>query len=123
FHYSHVETLKGHDTPGAGDVLVAEPEQLDRLQLALNEIGFDTRAVVTAATEAIPSDCAVVAEIGPRTTFALGEADLMVKYLQGGGRLLLLIDPLFPANSDLESRVLGTVGITTQAAIVIDPLN
>ena len=32
---------KGHDTPGAGDVLVAEPEQLDRLQLALNEIGFD----------------------------------------------------------------------------------
>jgi hypothetical protein len=123
FHYSHVETLKGHDTPGAGDVLVAEPEQLDRLQLALNEIGFDMRAIVTAATEAIPSDCTVVAEIGPRTTFAVGEAELLVKYLQGGGRLLLLIDPLFPAGSDFESRVLGTVGISTQAAIVIDPLN
>src|SRR6516162_9038492 len=27
FHYSHVETLRGHDQPGAGDVLVAEPEQ------------------------------------------------------------------------------------------------
>src|SRR5437762_1571527 len=123
FHYSHAETLKGHDTPGAGDVLVAEPEQLDRLQLALNEIGFDMRAIVTAATEAIPSDCTVVAEIGPRTTFALGETELLVNYLRGGGRLLLLIDPLFPADPDFENRLLGTVGISMQAAIVIDPLN
>src|SRR5947209_11219346 len=123
FHYSHVETLKGHDTPGVGDVLVAEPEQLDRLQLALNEIGFDMRAIVTAATEAIPSDCTVVAEIGPRTTFALGETELLVNYLRGGGRLLLLIDPLFPADPEFESRLLGAVGISTQPAIVIDPLN
>ena len=62
FHYSHVETLRGHDTPGAGDVLVAEPEQLDRFQLALNEIGFEMRGIVTAAANSIPSDCAVVAD-------------------------------------------------------------
>src|SRR6516164_491275 len=92
FHYSHVETLKGHDTPGAGDVLVAEPEQLDRLQLALNEIGFDMRGIVTATTGAVPSDCSVVAEIGPRTALTSGEADLLVDYLKGGGRLLMLID-------------------------------
>ena len=36
FHYSHVETLQGHDKPGAGDVLVGEPQDLDRLQLALD---------------------------------------------------------------------------------------
>ena len=123
FHYSHVETLKGHETPGAGDVLVADPEQLDRLQLALNEIGFDMRGIVTAATDSIPPDCAVVAEIGPRTAFALGEADLLIKYLQGGGRLLLLIDPLFQVDSDFENRLLGAVGISTSPAIVIDPLN
>jgi hypothetical protein len=122
FHYSHVETLKGHETPGAGDVLVADPEQLDRLQLALNEIGFDMRGLVTAATTSIPSDCAVVADIGPRTAFAPGETDLLVKYLKDGGRLLLLIDPLFPVD-DFENRVLGPVGISTRSAIVIDPLN
>ena len=55
FHYSHVETLRGHDTPGAGDVLVAEPEQLDRFQLALNEIGFEMRPIVTATANAIPA--------------------------------------------------------------------
>jgi hypothetical protein len=123
FHYSHVETLQGQDTPGAGDVLVADPDQLDRLQLALNEIGFDMRGIVTAATTSIPSDCAVVAEIGPRTAFAPGEADLLVGYLQGGGRLLLLIDPLFPVDPEFEGRLLRKVGLSTEAAIVIDPLN
>jgi hypothetical protein len=123
FHYSHVETLKGHETPGAGDVLVADPEQLDRLQLALNEIGFDMRGIVTAAMDAVPSDCAVVAEIGPRTAFAPGETDLLVKYLECGGRLLLLLDPLFQIDSDFESRLLGAVGISTNSAIIIDPLN
>lgn len=123
FHYSHLETLKGHDTPGAGDVLVAEPEQLDRFQLALNEIGFDVRGIITTATNSIPSDCAVVAVIGPRTAFAPGEADLLVKYLEGGGRLLLLIDPLFSLDADFEIRLLGAVGLSTEPAIVIDPLN
>jgi ABC-type uncharacterized transport system len=123
FHYSHLETLKGHDTPGADDVLVADPEQLDRLQLALNEIGFDMRGIVTAATNSIPSDCAVVAEIGPRTAFAPGEADLLAEYLRSGGRLLLLIDPLFPVDVDFASRVLGTVGLSTEPVVVIDPLN
>jgi hypothetical protein len=123
FHYSHVETLQGHDTPGAGDVLVADPEQLDRFQLALSEIGFDMRGIVTAATDKVPSDCAVVAEIGPRTAFALGEADLLVTYLKSGGRLLLLIDPQFSIGPDVEARLLGPVGLSTEQAIVIDPLN
>jgi len=123
FHYSHLETLKGHDTPGAGDVLVAEPEQLDRFQLALNEIGFDMREIITTATNSIPSDCAVVAVIGPRAAFAPGEADLLVKYLEGGGRLLLLIDPLSSLDPDFEIRLLGAVGLSTEPAIVIDPLN
>jgi hypothetical protein len=122
-HYSHVETLKGHDVPGAGDVLVAEPADLDRLQLALTEIGYEMRGIVTAAVSAVPADCAVVADIGPRTAFTSGEADLLVKYLAGGGRLLLLLDPVFPVGADLENHLLGAVGLKTEPAIVIDPLN
>ena len=123
FHYSHVETLRGHDVPGAGDVLVAAPEQLDRLQLALTEIGYEMRGIVATETSAIPSDCAVVADIGPRTEFAPGEADVLIKYLSGGGRLLLLLDPVFPVGPDLEKHLLGAVGLTAEPAIVIDPLN
>jgi len=123
FHYSHVETLRGHDVPGAGDILVGEPADLDRLQLALTEIGYDTRGIVPASTGAIPADCAVVAEIGPRTAFAAGEAELLVNYLANGGRLLLLIDPVFPVGAELEERLLGVVGLKAEPALVIDPLN
>jgi hypothetical protein len=122
-HYSHVETLEGHETSGAGDVLVADPEQLDRLQLALNEIGFDMRGIVTAQANAIPSDCAAVADIGPRTAFAPGEAELLAGYLRDGGRLLLLIDPLFAVDAEFDSRLLAAVGLSTDPLIVIDPLN
>src|SRR5215475_3951497 len=53
YHFSHVETLRGHEVPGADDVLVAEPEQLDRLQLGLNEIGFEMRPLVLATANVI----------------------------------------------------------------------
>jgi len=122
FHYSHVETLRGHDVPGAGDILVGEPADLDRLQLALTEIGYDTRAIVPASIGAIPADCAVVAEIGPRTALAAGEAELLAKYLASGGRLLLLIDPVFPVG-DLQERLLGLIGLEAEPGLVIDPLN
>ena len=110
YHFSHVETLRGHDMPGADDVLVAEPEQLDRLQLALNEIGFEMRPLVMATASAIPADCTVVAEIGPRAALAAGEADLLADYLKSGGRLAMLIDPQFPLGADLQSHLLDPAG-------------
>jgi ABC-type uncharacterized transport system len=123
YHFSHVETLRGHDIPGADDVLVAEPEQLDRLQLALSEIGFDMRPLVMATASAIPADCAVVAEIGPRTPLAAGEADLLADYLRRGGRLAMLVDPQFPLGEQLQSRLLAPLGVSSESAIIIDPLN
>lgn len=123
FHYSHVETLKGHEAQGAGDILVAEPEKLDRLQLALNQIGFATRGIATTAGDGIPPDCAVVAEIGPRAPFAAGELELLANYLKRGGRLLLLLDPLSPVDAEFEQLLLTPAGLSTIDAIVIDPLN
>ena len=123
FHYSHVETLHGHDVPGAGDILDVVPTDLDRLQLALTEIGYVTRPIVSASATAIPTDCAVVADVGPRTAFTAGEADLLVKYLADGGRLLLLLDPVSQVDPDLKNHLLGAVGLATEQAVVIDPLN
>jgi ABC-type uncharacterized transport system len=123
YHFSHVETLRGHDVPGADDVLVAEPEQLDRLQLALNEIGFDMRPLVLATATAIPPDCTVIAEIGPRTALAGGEADLLADYLKRGGRLAMLIDPQFSVEGELQSRLLTPLGMSSESAIIVDPVN
>lgn len=121
-HYSHVETLKGHDVPGSGDVLVGEADGLDRLQLAVTTLGYVTRAVTPATVAAIPSDCLVVADIGPRGPYAPGEAGVLSDYLAKGGRLLLMLDPAFPVGRDL-SGLLARAGLAVDSGVVIDPLN
>lgn len=121
-HYSHVETLKGHDVPGSGDVVVGAPDGLDRLQLAVTTLGYTTRAIAPATLTAIPPDCVLVADIGPRRAYAPGEASVLADYLAGGGRLLLMIDPAFPIGRELGG-LLDRAGVASEPAMVIDPLN
>jgi ABC-2 type transport system permease protein len=122
FHYSHVETLKGHEVPGAGDILEGETDGLDRLQLAVTTLGYTVRPIVPATLAAIPPDCNVVADIGPRHAYAPGEAALLSDYLARGGRLLMMIDPTFPLEGELGG-LLGKLGLSSDQAVVIDPLN
>ncbi len=122
FHYSHVETLRGHDTPGAGDVLVGAPDGLDRLQLALTTLGYTVRAITPATSATVPAACAIVADIGPRSAYAPGEARLLSDYLARGGHLLLMIDPVFPVEGEFAA-FLARLGVASDRAIVIDPLN
>lgn len=121
-HYSHVETLQGHDVPGAGDVLEGDPDGLDRLQLAVTTLGYTVRKILPATLTVIPPDCAVVAEIGPRQALAPSEALLLSAYLVGGGRLLLMIDAEYQIGSGLKG-LLGKLGLSSEPAVVIDPLN
>jgi ABC-2 type transport system permease protein len=122
FHYSHIETLRGHETPGAGDLLQGETDGLDRLQLGLTALGYTVRAIALAKLSAVPPDCSVVAEVGPRHAYAPAEAALLSDYLAGGGRLLAMIDPEFNLQGGLDD-LFGKLGLASDAASVIDPLN
>jgi hypothetical protein len=51
-----------------------------------------------------------------------GEAGLLSDYLARGGRLLVMIDPTFPLGPELGG-LLRKVGLTSDQAVVIDPLN
>jgi hypothetical protein len=121
-HFSHVETLKGHEVPGAGDVVTGPPDGLDRLLLAMATLGYSVRPISLAAMEAVPAECSLVAEIGPRRPYAPGEADALAHYAAAGGRLLLMIDPAAPLASGLDG-FLGRLGLSAEEAIVVDPLN
>jgi ABC-2 type transport system permease protein len=121
-HYSHVETLQGHDVPGAGEVVLGTEDGLDRLRLALAAYGYAEKAIVPATLAAIPENCAVVADVGPRRAWAPGEGATLAAYLARGGRALLMADPGFPVGPDLQ-RMLGQLGIVLEDGTVIDPLN
>jgi hypothetical protein len=122
FHYSHIETLRGHETPGAGDLLQGETDGLDRLQLGLTSLGYTIRAIALTSLSAVPPDCSVVAEIGPRHAYAPAETALLSDYLAGGGRLLAMIDPEFSLQGGLGD-LFGKLGLASDPAIVIDPIN
>ena len=122
FHYSHIETLRGHETPGAGDLLQGDTDGLDRLQLALTTLGYTVRPIALTSLSAVPPDCGVVAEIVPRHAYAPAEAALLSDYLARGGRLLAMIDPEFPLQGAFGD-LFGKLGLVSDPAIVIDPLN
>src|SRR5689334_1505434 len=116
-HLSHTETLEG---PVA--VLEASPTGIDRLTMAIEAIGYSDRAMALPAVSDIPADCAVVADLGPRSTYSPNEVRTLKNYLVRGGRLLLMYDPEFPVTPELQS-LLGDGGLEVGSGMVLDPVN
>jgi ABC-type uncharacterized transport system involved in gliding motility auxiliary subunit len=63
---------------------------------ALEKENSEIRTLSTLPAEGVPAECTVVILPGPRRSFLPGEADLLSRYLDGGGRVLLMIDPNAP---------------------------
>jgi hypothetical protein len=116
-HLGHTETLEGPiatlEAPSAG---------VDRLQVAIEAIGYSDRVMTMPTASEIPTDCAVVADIGPRSPYASEEVRLLRDYLAHGGQVLLMYDPEFPATAELQD-LLGEVGLEVGNGTVIDPTN
>jgi ABC-type uncharacterized transport system involved in gliding motility auxiliary subunit len=121
-HFGHVETLGAHAEPGAGDVLEAPNDGLDRLKLALESIGYVDRPLELATVSAVPQDCNVLADLGPRTAYDAAEVHVVEEYMARGGRVLLMYDPEFPVTAQLAS-LLGEVGLAVADGVVVDPTN
>jgi hypothetical protein len=116
-HLAHTETLEG---PVA--VLEAPATGIDRLTMAIEAIGYSDRAVAVPAVSDIPADCAVVADLGPRSTYSPDEVGVLKNYLARGGRLLLMYDPEFPVTPELQS-LLANVDLEVGSGMVLDPVN
>src|SRR5262249_13444172 len=91
-------------------------------RLAIEAIGYSDRALTLPTASRIPADCAVVADVAPRSAYAPDEVRVLRDYLARGGRLLLMYDPGFPATADVQG-LLGEVGLEVGDGIVVDPTN
>ncbi len=56
---------------------------------------YQVRAFNLVVEKGVPAECTVVIVAGPQTPFFPQEAELLKTYLDGGGKLLLLLDPFF----------------------------
>ncbi len=120
FH-THFEGAVGHshDDPTSA-VIQTTGHGFGRFRRVLEGIGYDVRKITPAVDGAIPPDCAVTVDNGPRTTYLPAESSALERYLQQGGSLLLMYDLGFALEPKLE-QLLQTLGLQLPQAVVVDP--
>ncbi len=81
---------------------------------------FVPRELVLSGVGSIPSDCAVVAVVGPTRALSDPGVAALKSYLASGGRLLLATDPWRPDVIASLNQVLQPAGLSFDGALVAD---
>lgn len=114
-------------TVGHGEADVDDPSGsgLAGIKALLERNNFDVARWESLADPTVPEDTALLVIAGPKTAFTPPEAEAIGAYLDGGGRLLALLDPRFTPLGGLTptglEEVLAANGVQLGADIVIDP--
>ena len=119
FH-THFDGVADHQhDQSESAVLKTTAHGVGRLRRALEGIGYDVRKIIPARDGAIPPDCAVAIDAGPRTTYLPAESEALEAYLRRGGSLLLMYDLGFVLEPGLE-RLMQTLGVRFPQTVVLD---
>jgi len=93
----------------------------------LGEDNFELEEWVTLGAVAIPVGTDLIVIAGPTSNFLEPDLDLIRGYLDGGGRLLVLLDPtLAPDGGFIQTGLeplLLDFGVEVSEDIVVDPIN
>ncbi|MCL6649228.1 MAG: GldG family protein [Chloroflexi bacterium] len=86
-------------------------QQLERLNYLVEPLNLLT-------TPTVPSDAAVVVVAGPRRPFSEAARQALQRYLDNGGKMLILVDPRTPHGLE---PLLQTFGLQVGDGFIIDP--
>jgi hypothetical protein len=113
----------GHDASGMS-VVKMEQHGIGRLRRALDKLGYAVRKLnlATGGPGGVPADCAALVDANPRTPYAPPEVALLARYLEGGGNLLMLLEPDYALGAALTA-LLGRAGIRVGDGVVVDPIS
>ncbi|MCZ7645241.1 MAG: Gldg family protein [Planctomycetota bacterium] len=89
---------------GHGERTVAE---LTGFVEALRKQNYDVRGLDLAAAPRVPDDASALVLCGPRETYRPAAVAALQAYLERGGRLFLLVDPVQPALSEMPRAETG----------------
>ncbi len=84
----------GHGEMGLDDP-ADNPRSLSILKASLSNEGYEPKAM-EALSDSVPEECSVVVIASPQQRFPESEVAMIGKYLDNGGRLIALLDPLLP---------------------------
>ena len=101
---------KGH---GEWPLETGGDRSLQPIKELLERDNIDLQEIETLGAREIPEDCDAVFVIGPQRAFGEAEAALLGRYVRGGGRALLALDPVLdrehfqPTGLEAMARELG----------------
>ena len=118
-------------TTGHGEISLDDHSQagLGQAQRMLGDDNFDLDEWSSLGASAVPEGTDLVVVAGPTSTFLPPELDLFTRYLDGGGRMLLLLDPPLGTagagpdeigSTGLEDWLRG-YGVEVGRDVVVDP--
>lgn len=106
--------LEGHGERGISD---QERGGLSIAKEALTKQGYEVGTVSLLQETAVPDDVSVLVLAGPRRPVTAEEQERISRYVKGGGRLLVMLDPDTPA--DLHP-LLNQWGVEAGKGVLVD---
>jgi ABC-type uncharacterized transport system involved in gliding motility auxiliary subunit len=96
---------------GSGEHSIDETDSngLSQFKTLLERDNYQPQAVTLVDKTAVPSDCTVLVVAGPKNDYTPNEVDAIKNYVQGGGRVMVLLDP--PLNFQRE-HIAENTGLT-----------
>lgn len=112
--------LAGH---GERDIADAERNGYSTVSDALKQDNYAVEPLVLAQQSAVPEDATVVVLAGPETDLLPGELEALGRYMNAGGKLLVLLDP--PESTQTPTpdgllELIGEWGVEAGTDIVVD---
>lgn len=109
-----IYSVEGHGEARLGDT---DPQGLKSFADALQDENLSIEGIFLGETLAIPEDAAAVLLVSPQQPLPQKEKDVLVKYAEEGGRLILFTDPQRPAD---VKEVASKFGISVSEDVVVD---
>jgi len=113
---------------GSGEHRIDDTERsgYSRFKELLGKDGYSAQSTNLVSKTEIPNDCTVLVVAGPDADYQQPEVDSIKKYVEEGGRALILLDPPLKigrseiSDNEALTKVLQGWGVTPQKDMILD---
>jgi gliding motility-associatede transport system auxiliary component len=113
---------------GSGEHQIDDSERsgYSRFKDLLGKDNYQAKSIDLLQKAEIPSDCTVLVIGGPTRDYQQPEVDVIKKYVEGGGRALLMLDPPLKVgrsnigDNDALTSLLQSWGVTVDKDLILD---
>jgi ABC-type uncharacterized transport system involved in gliding motility auxiliary subunit len=113
---------------GSGEHQIDDADRngYSRLKTSLGKDEYTAKSINLLQKDEIPQDCTAVVIGGPARDYQRPQVDAIKKYVEGGGRALVMLDPPLKmgrseiADNDALTSLLQSWGVTLQKDLILD---